>query len=173
MEEISFKNGEATVSAETFLAFQKNIKDAIYDLSIIQCTTNRKSVYVSENWGKVNVLLDNINLQDDKKQRFNVENGLVKIGKGVSLVKISLNCEGISHAINSDKQIAITKNGTWLSGPYQTGDVTTGYASVSISNVFVEVIEGDEIGISVSSGGSGNIELLQCILTIEAVLKGD
>ena len=79
--------------------------------------------------------------------------------------------EGIGHTgADGDKSIGIEQNGAVVGGAYQSGDVTGGYMSSSITPILLNVSEGDIFSLSISSGGSGTFEILGGRLTVEVVL---
>ncbi len=169
LEKIKFENYKKPgLSKEILMQLQDNIENAINDKNIMTRHINRQNITISSGWGTTDIPLSSENSIGDKLT--SVLNG-IRIGAGVSKVLVSCQFEGIGHTgADGDKSIGIEQNGAVVGGAYQSGDVTGGYMSSSITPILLNVSEGDIFSLSISSGGSGTFEILGGRLTVEVVL---
>lgn len=168
MELIEFKNNETSVSAEVFLAFQKNIANAINRKPILQTEAIRKYVNVKTDWEITKIPLDSISFKRDSENLLIFSSGSIKIGKNIQTVRLTAFCSGISNNIPGDKMLILQKNGETVSSSYQSA-IQGGFASASLPNVILDVVEGDEISLALASGKAGNVEILSSYLNIEVI----
>lgn len=85
--------------------------------NIITATSNRQTVNISTPWGKQTLPLDDTEIVGNK---LTVINNTIVIGEGVTKIKCSANCVGVSHAIQGDKIFEIEKNSQIIKSQYHS-----------------------------------------------------
>lgn len=85
--------------------------------NIITATSNRQTVNISTPWGKQILPLDNTEIVGNK---LTVINNTIVIGEGVTKIKCSANCVGVSHVIQGDKVFGIEKNSQTIKSHYHS-----------------------------------------------------
>lgn len=170
LEKINFENyKEPGLSKEILDALQTNIENAINEKNIMTRKFDRQNITITSSWGNTEIPLTSNNINSIGEKITAVSNG-IKIGKGISKVLVSAQINGIQHPQDlGDKIFQIRKNGTQISGAYQTGDTTSGYIFASISQNLIDVSENDIFTLNISSGAAGTLELLEGYLTVEEV----
>lgn len=169
MEKIDFKNGQTSASAETMLAFQTNIDNAIKEKNIATRKFSRQNVTVSQDWGSAKIVFSDFSFIGDKLK--SDLNG-IKIGPGISKILVSAQCAGIgNNIVVGDKQFIIKKTGAnkAIGNSYLGGGVVVNFMNLCISPILIDVSENDILSLEVSSGSKGTFEILEGQLTVEAV----
>lgn len=98
--------------------FQKNVEEAIKEATeknIITATSNRKTVNISTSWGTQTLPLNDTEIVGNK---LTVINNTIVIGKGVTKIKCSATCRGISLTLQGDKTFHIEKNSQSIKDHY-------------------------------------------------------
>ena len=75
--------------------------------NIITATSNRQTINISRSWGNQALSLDDTEIVGNK---LTVINNTIVIGKGVTKIKCSATCRGISETLQGDKTFYIEKN---------------------------------------------------------------
>lgn len=113
-------SGKAPMSAENLKKMEDNTESAINEATeknIITATSNRQKVNISTPWGKQILPLDNTEIVGNK---LTVINNTIVVGKGVTKIKCSANCVGVSHVIQGDKVFGIEKNSQTIKSHYHS-----------------------------------------------------
>lgn len=98
--------------------FQKNVEEAINEATeknIITATSNRQTVNISTTWGKQTLPLEDTKIVGNK---LTVINNTIVIGEGVTKIKCSATCRGISFILQGDKTFYIEKNSQTIKDYY-------------------------------------------------------
>lgn len=85
--------------------------------NIITATSNRQTINISTPWGMQTLPLDDTEIVGNK---LTVINNTIVIGEGVTKIKCSANCVGVSHAIQGDKIFGIEKNSQIIKSQYHS-----------------------------------------------------
>ena len=132
---------------------------------IITVTRNRKNISTITSYADVLIPFETAQTEGNKLA---LKDGSIKIGKEVSKVLVSANCQGVQVKL-SDKNISIKKGNSGIMPAYISGDTTNGYFPICISNVVVEVQEGDVISLQINSQKAETLDLMKCTLTVEVI----
>lgn len=169
LEKIPFENfKEPALAKEILMALQNNIENAINNKNIMTRVISRQDITASSSWKEEVVALSTVTTVGEKLIS---ANNAIKIGAEVEQVLVSCNIRGIGHkGADGDKDVSIRQNGNEVASSYQSGDVTQeGYMGATMTPKLLNVSEGDVFTVTISSGGTGEFEILSGYLTVEVV----
>lgn len=157
MEKITFvNNSEPYLSAETLSQLQTNIENAINEVTkkdIIVVNTNQTSIVLAAS-GKIPFS----NVYSQLGDKLTLENNCIKIGAGVSYIKVSANIWINSNDTNGGRLWCnINKNNTTIVSYIDYVSTSSPYLSGCIAPILIPVNEGDLISIGYTVTGSVNL----------------
>ena len=139
---------------------EKNVMTAILS------TTS--SYTISTAWNYVKLPLNSLKTSIGSKLTFTSNS--IKIGAGVSYVKVSANA--MMNGIAMEEILQICRNSTIVSQGYYRCTNVSHYGVVSLSPMLIKVNEGDLITLKYGSGGTGTLKIVggtYTYLTVEVV----
>lgn len=137
--------------------------------NVMTATLSTTSSYtISTAWNYVKLPLDNLKPSIGSKLTFTSNS--IKIGAGVSYVKVSANA--MMNGIAMEEILQICRNSDIVSQGYYRCTNVSHYGVVSLSPVLIKVYEGDLITLKYGSGGTGTLKIAggtYTYLTVEVV----
>lgn len=127
-----------------------------------------KNITISTTWSYSQLVCNEVQTRIGKK--LTLENGAIKIGKGVKRVRVNANA--MTNGIANHQIINIALNGTNKATGYYRGTATGSFGVVSLSPIILDVVEGDIIGLTYGAGATGTLVIAggTCTyLTVEVI----
>ncbi len=132
----------------------------------ITAMRNRAYYNLAVGWTSYNIGLNSAIATVGNKLTYSA-NGIV-IGAGVSAVFASGHFRYNENQAAGDKIVGVMKNGVLQLSTYN-GNTNSGWITANVPPVLIPVAQGDVIQLGAQSGSPGNMEFLECYLTVDVV----